>query len=110
MSDVQSRRFANRSIELLLSQAELGAPHRRRRNLERRIGFMKIREFLLTSNPAVLQTVAQKYRYRMRNLERRIGLIKNSESQLTFNPAVSLTVAKKYRYRRRNLERRIGAV
>ena len=55
-------------------QAELGAPHRRRRNLERRIGFMKICEFLLTFNPAVLQIVAQKYRYRMRNLECHIGV------------------------------------
>ena len=42
--------------------------------MERRIGFMKIREFLLTSNPAVLQIVAQKYRYRMRNLECHIGV------------------------------------
>ena len=30
----------------------------RRRNLERRIGFMKICEFLLTSNPAVSLTAA----------------------------------------------------
>ena len=44
------------------------------RNLECHIGFMKIREFLLTSNPAVLQIVAQKYRYRMRNLECHIGV------------------------------------
>jgi len=83
-------------------------PHRRRRNLERRIGFMKIREFLLTSNPAVSQTAAKKYRYRRRNLKRRIGFMKICEFLLTFNPAVLQIVAQKYRYCRRNLERRIG--
>ena len=84
-------------------------PHRHRRNLERRIGFMKIREFLLTSNPAVSLTVAKKYRYCRRNLERRIGFMKIREFLLTSNPAVLQIVAQKYRYRRQNLERRIGA-
>lgn len=42
----------------------------------KQIYIIKHSESRLTSNPAVLQTVAKKYRYRRRNLERRNGLIK----------------------------------